>query len=180
MSATRTARITFNEIVRCARIVNAETSSVRELEPMTLKQKPIVFRPRGNILALNNKSLFTMECTFTTNQAMQNHDKSFIENETKCNVASKISVKILRNWYIDINMRVYHEDTKCVYRTSVISEINGNIITTASGSVYELGQMDPLIQKRLDHICMDETDPLKEEYIPYLTNAASDTYSLIL
>ena len=59
-------------------------------------------------------------------------------------------------------------------------EINGNIITTASGSVYELGQMDPLIKKRLDHIFMDETDPLKEEYIPYLTNAAIDTYSLIL
>lgn len=180
MSVKRITRITFNEIVRCARIVNSETSSVRELEPMMLKQKPIVFRPRGNILPLDNKSLFSMECTFTTNQAMKNHNKSFIENDTKSNVASKISVKILRNWYIDLNMHVYHDDMKHVYRTSIISEINGNIITTASGSVYELGQMDPLIKKRLDHIYMDETDPLKEEYIPYLTNAASDTYPLIL
>jgi len=176
MSAKKTARITFNEIVRCARIVNAETSTVRELESTRLKQKPIVFRPRGNILALDNKSLFSMECTFTT----KDHDKPVMKNDTKYKFEPKPVVKILHNWYVDLHMHVYHEDANGVYRTSTISEIDGNVITTASGSVYQLGKMDPLIQTRVAHYCMDEKEPLKEEYMPFLVNAAMDTYSTLL
>jgi len=177
MSAKKTARITFNEIVRCARIVNAETPTVRELESTRLKQQPIVFRPRGNILALDNKSLFSMECTFTTNK---DHDKRVVENAIKYKFESKPVVKILHHWYVDLHMRVYHEDANGVYRTSTISEIDGNVITTASGSVYQLGKMDPLIQTRVAHYGMDEKEPLKEEYMPFLVNAAMDTYSTLL
>ena len=161
MSAGRTARITFNEVVRCVRIVNSENApaSLRELESIGLKERPIVFRPRGKILEFQNKSIFSMECT----------------------VMYKPDVKTLNGWYVDMNMCVYYEeDSRHVYRTSKISSIDGDVITTSSGSVYKLGRMDPLIKKRLDHVSMDEMEPLHEETLPFLMNATLDTYPSLL
>lgn len=160
MSAGRTARITFNEVVRCVRIVNSENApaSLRELEPLVLKERPIVFRPRGKILEFQNKSIFSMECT----------------------VMRKDDVKTVNGWYVDLKMRVYYEDNRNVYRTSKISSIDGNVVTTESGSIYQLGTMDPLIKKRLEHVAINAMEPLHEETLPFLMNATMDTYPSLL
>jgi len=92
----------------------------------------------------------------------------------------KPDVKTLNGWYVDMNMCVYYEENRNVYRTSKISSIDGDVITTSSGSVYKLGRMDPLIKKRLEHVSMDEMEPLHEETLPFLMNATLDTYPSLL
>jgi hypothetical protein len=157
----RAVRISFNEVVRCA--VYAENTYVecmQEIAPLSLKEKPIVFKPRGQILAPLSEpkiSILSMECT----------------------VESKPSAKIANKWHIDMHMRLYYEDgghRANLIRTSRIIDIDGNIITTFSGSVYVLGEMDPLIKKRIANIDIPAADPLREETIHYLINAATDLY----
>lgn len=161
----RAVRISFNEVVRCA--VYAENTfieCVQEIAPLSLKEKPIVFKPRGQILASLSQpsepkiSIFSMECT----------------------VDSKpVPAKTANRWHIDMHMRLYYEDgdrRTNVIRTSRIIDIDGNIITTFSGSVYVLGEMDPLVKKRIANIDIPDTDPLREETIHYLINAAMDLY----
>jgi hypothetical protein len=164
--SSRIARITFNEVVRCARIVCMEQTSVecvQEIAPISLKAKPIMFKPRGQILASHaNISIFSMECT----------------------VESKMPPAQIANvWHIDVHMRLYfEEDTQypnrphTVKRTSPIISFEGNIVTTFSGSVYILGEIDPLIKKRIADVDISEADPLNEDTLPYLINAAMDLY----
>lgn len=158
----RAVCISFNEVVRCAVYSeNTYIECVREIAPLSLKEKPIVFKPRGQILASLSEpkiSIFSMECT----------------------VESKpTSAKIANKWHIDMHMRLYYEDgdrRANVIRTSRIMDIDGNIITTFNGSVYVLGEMDPLVKKRIANIDIPPTDPLREETIHYLINAAMDLY----
>ncbi len=154
---SRPARITFNEAVRCARIVGC---TVQHIGDDRLKAKPIIFKPRGSILsklsASSNVSIFSMECT--------------VEPAPK--------EKVIDGWYVDIDMRIYYEDKtkREVYRTTSIDEINGNVVTTSSGTVYKLGKMDVLVAKQLKYINISESAPLEEETLPFLINAAHDVY----
>jgi len=154
---SRPARITFNEAVRCARIVGC---TVQHIGDDRLKAKPIIFKPRGSILsklsASSNVSIFSMECT----------------------VESLPKEKVIDGWYVDIGMRIYYEDQtkREVYRTTSIDEINGNVVTTRSGTVYKLGKMDVLVAKRLVNVGISESAPLEEETLPFLINAAHDVY----
>ena len=154
---SRPARITFNEAVRCARIVGC---TVQHIGDDRLKAKPIIFKPRGSILsklsASTNVSVFSMECT--------------VEPAPK--------EKVIDGWYVDIGMRIYYEDKikREVYRTTPIDAIDGNIVTTSSGTVYKLGKMDILVAKQLENINISESAPLEEETLPFLINAAHDVY----
>ena len=154
---SRPARITFNEAVRCARIVGC---TVQHIGDDRLKAKPIIFKPRGSILsklsASSNVSIFSMECT--------------VESLPKENV--------IDGWFVDIGMRIYYEDKtkREVYRTTPIDGINGNVVTTCSGTVYKLGKMDVLIAKLLINVGISESAPLEEETLPFLINAAHDVY----
>ena len=154
---SRPARITFNEAVRCARIVGC---TVQHIGDDRLKAKPIIFKPRGSILsklsASSNVSIFSMECT----------------------VESLPKEKVIDGWYVDIGMRIYYEDKikREVYRTTPIDAIDGNIVTTSSGTVYKLGKMDVLIAKLLINVGISESAPLEEETLPFLINAAHDVY----
>ena len=154
---SRPARITFNEAVRCARIVGC---TVQHIGDDRLKAKPIIFKPRGSILsklsASSNVSIFSMECT----------------------VESLPKEKVIDGWYVDIGMRIYYEDKikREVYRTTPIDAIDGNIVTTSSGTVYKLGKMDILVAKQLKYINISESAPLEEETLPFLINAAHDVY----
>ena len=154
---SRPARITFNEAVRCARIVGC---TVQLIGDDRLKAKPIIFKPRGSILsklsASSNVSIFSMECT--------------VEPAPK--------EKVIDGWYVDIGMRIYYEDKikREVYRTTPIDAIDGNIVTTSSGTVYKLGKMDILVAKQLKYINISESAPLEEETLPFLINAAHDVY----
>jgi hypothetical protein len=75
-------------------------------------------------------------------------------------------------------MRIYYEDKikREVYRTTPIDAIDGNIVTTSSGTVYKLGKMDVLVAKQLKYINISESAPLEEETLPFLINAAHDVY----
>ena len=154
---SRPARITFNEAVRCARIVGC---TVQLIGDDRLKAKPIIFKPRGSILsklsASTKVSVFSMECT----------------------VESLPKEKVIDGWYVDIDMRIYYEDKikREVYRTTPIDAIDGNIVTTSSGTVYKLGKMDILVAKQLKYINISESAPLEEETLPFLINAAHDVY----
>ena len=157
----RTLRTTFNEAVRCARIVG---SSIQHIEPIRLKAKPIIFKSRNQILAHISApaapaSIFTM--------------KGIVEKlpeETTIN-----------GWFIDVNMRLYYENPKRqVCRTTPIVAIDGNIVTTDTGSIYKLGIVDILIAKHIGNITISDSTPLEEDVIPILVNAAYDVYPIIL
>jgi hypothetical protein len=159
--ARSVARITFNEVVRCARIVSSETSSgVKEICSTTLKAKPIVFRPRGKILPTNSLSVFSM----TSNSSL---------TETKSPI-------VANGWYVDLNMRIYFEKNKEVIRTSPIMDIDGSIVTTRNGTRYQLGDIDILVKRSLAGIEISRDDPLREENIPFLVNATYDNYKSML
>lgn len=163
MSAVRSAaRITFNEVVRCARIVYTETSSsVKEVGNYPLKAKPIVFRPRGKILPTNNLSVFSM----TSGISLQEEPDTPV---------------IINGWYIDLNMNLYYEKDREVIRTSQILGIDGPIVTTRSGTKYQLGDIDVLVKRSLAGMEISRDDPLREENIPFIVNAAYDNYTTIL
>ena len=155
----RPARISFNEAVHCARIVDC---TIQHIGTDHLKARPIIFKPRGDMLsklsASSNVSIFSMECT--------------IESAPK--------EKILDGWFIDIHMRIYYEDkNRQVYRTTPIDAIDGNVITTKSGSIYKLGNMDILVARRIGNIKIPDSKPLAEETLPYLVNASEDVYPYI-
>lgn len=157
-AARSAARITFNEVVRCARIVSSETSScVKEICSTTLKAKPIVFRPRGKILPTNSLSVFSM----TSNSSM---------TETKAPI-------VANGWCIDVNMHIYFEKDREVIRTSPIMDIDGSIVTTRNGTRYQLGDIDILVKRSLTGMDISSDDPLREENIPFLVNAAYDNYA---
>jgi hypothetical protein len=161
MSVRSVARITFNEVVRCARIVYTDTSScVKEVSSIHLKAKPIVFRPRGKILPTNSLSVFSM----TSNASL---------TETKSPI-------IANKWYIDVNMNLYFEKYKEVIRSSPIIDIDGPIVTTRSGTKYQLGDIDVLVKRSLAGFEISRDDPLHEENIPFLVNAAYDNYKNLL
>ena len=75
-------------------------------------------------------------------------------------------------------MRIYYDDheTRQVYRTSPIDAINGNVVTTRSGTLYKLGKMDILVAKQLTNVEISTTAPLEEETLPFLINAGHDVY----
>lgn len=157
-AARSAARITFNEVVRCARIVSSETSSgVKEICSTTLKAKPIVFRPRGKILPTNSLSVFSM----TSNSSL---------TETKAPI-------VANGWCIDVNMHIYFEKDREVIRTSPIMDIDGSIVTTRNGTRYQLGDIDILVKRSLTGMDISSDDPLHEENIPFLVNAAYDNYA---
>lgn len=151
--SVRTVRITFSEVVRCARIVYSENSEfVKELESATLKEKPIVFRPRGRILQVNSVQVNLVE-------------------------SKPPNVKMVDGWYIDTHMRIHYKDEFArVIRTSPIDAIDGTFVTTKNGSVYQLGKLDACVQLRLDRGHINRDDPLHSENIPFLVNASYDTY----
>ncbi len=160
---SRPARITFNEAVRCARIVGC---TIQHIDPDRLKAKPIIFKSRNQILSHISApapaapaSIFTM--------------KGIVEKlpeETTIN-----------GWFIDVNMRLYYENQKRqVCRTTPIVAIDGNIVTTNSGSIYKLGTVDILIAKHIGNITISDSTPLEEDAIPILVNAAYDVYPIIL
>ncbi len=160
---SRPARITFNEAVRCARIVGC---TIQHIDPDRLKAKPIIFKSRNQILSHISApapaapaSIFTM--------------KGIVEKlpeETTIN-----------GWFIDVNMRLYYENPKRhVCRTTPIVAIDGNIVTTNSGSIYKLGIVDILIAKHIGNITISDSTPLEEAAIPTLVNAAYDVYPIIL
>jgi hypothetical protein len=155
---SRPARITFNEAVRCARIVGC---TIQHIAEDRLKAKPIIFKPRGDILsklsASSKVSVFSMKNT----------------------TEQKKNEKILINgWSVDINMRLYYEDPtkRDIIRTTPVIAIDGNVVTTRSGSVYKLGKLDVLIAKHLANTQMSDSSPLEEETLPFLVNAAYDVY----
>jgi hypothetical protein len=96
----------------------------------------------------------------------------------ECTVEPAPKEKKIDGWYVDIDMRIYYEDQtkREVYRTTSIDEINGNVVTTRSGTVYKLGKMDVLVAKRLVNVGISESAPLEEETLPFLINAAHDVY----
>lgn len=155
---SRQARITFNEAVRCARIVGCTIQYIGEDR---LKAKPILFKPRGDILsklsASSKISVFSMENTTEKKK-----------NETK----------LVNGWSVDVNMRLYYEDPtkRDVIRTTPVITIDGDVVTTHSGSVYKLGKLDILIAKHLANIQISDYAPLDEETLPFLVNAAYDVY----
>jgi hypothetical protein len=151
--SVRTVRISFSEVVRCARIVYSENSEfVKELESATLKEKPIVFRPRGRILQFNSVQV---------NKVESKHPNA----------------KLVNGWYIDTHMRIYYQDELArLVRTSPIDAIDGTFVTTKNGSVYQLGKMDVRVQMRLDRGHINSDDPLHSENIPFLVNASYDTH----
>lgn len=157
MSIRPTRIISFNEVVRCARIVGC---TIQDIGTDRLKAKPIIFKPRGDILsklsASSKVSVFSMECT--------------VEPAPK--------EKKIDGWYVDIHMRIYYDDheTRQVYRTSPIDAINGNVVTTRSGTLYKLGKMDILVAKQLANVEISTTAPLEEETLPFLINAGHDVY----
>ena len=84
---------------------------------------------------------------------------------------------IVNGWFVDLNMRIHFETTKGnIIRTSVIVSFDGNKVTTFSGSVYILGKMDINIHSRIANLNISESDPLCEETLPQLINAAHDIY----
>ena len=96
MSIRPSRFISFNEVVRCARIVEC---TIQEIGFDRLKARPIIFKPRGDLLsnlsASSKETIFSMECT--------------IEPAPK--------EKKIDGWYIDIHMRIYYDDheTREVY-----------------------------------------------------------------
>lgn len=150
-------RITFNETVCCARIVG---STIQNIDPDRLKAKPIVFKPRGQILSVISAptkiSVFNME--------------PIVEKTPKIN--------IINGWSIDIHMRLYYEDTQKqdVIKTTPVQSIEGDVVTTRSGSVYKLGNLDILVAKQLGQNQISNSAPLAEETLPFLINAAYDVY----
>lgn len=158
---SRTLRTTFNEAVQCARIVG---STIQHIDPIRLKAKPIIFKSRNQILAhlsapATPVSIFNKKCIVEK-----------LPEETTIN-----------GWFIDVNMRLYYEDPKRqVCRTTPIVAIDGNIVTTNSGSIYKLGIVDILITKHIGNITISESTPLEEDVIPILVNAAYDVYPIIL
>jgi len=155
---SRPARITFNEAVRCARIVGC---TIQHIGEDRLKAKPIIFKPRGDILsklsASSKVSVFSMKNT----------------------TEQKKNEKILINgWSVDINMRLYYEDPtkRDIIRTTPVITIDGDVVTTHSGSVYKLGKLDILIAKHLANTQISNSAPLDEETLPFLVNAAYDVY----
>jgi len=157
---TRAARIRFNEVVRCARIVNLDSAAavVQELDSMVLKMKPIVFRPRGsiipNILGESKMSIFSMKST---------------------SVSKPPPPTVANGWYVDLHMHLFYEYNRNVFKTTPIVTIDGNIVTTNSGSTYILGTMDPLVRKILANVDIPVKYPLAEETLPFVVNAAMDT-----
>jgi hypothetical protein len=161
-----TVRIRFNEVVRCARIVYSEsTSSVKDIGSAPLKEKPIVFRARGQILPKTTESVFS---------------KVGKQHEYVSRYQALPEPTILNEWLLDTHMRIYYVDNTNLFRTSPIDTIEGIVITTKSGSVYHLGKMDMLVQKKMDDLCIDPDDPLHCENIPFLVNASYDLYKDIL
>lgn len=158
---SRSIRITFNEVVRCARIIETDINNIKivEISPIRLKEPPIIFRPRGQILSKNfgesKVSIFNMECAI-----MSPPPKS----------------KVIDGWFIDNKKRVYYECEKKVMRTSTILSIDDNIITTHSGSIYVLGKIDIPISKYLSDIDIPEFDPLSNNNIQRIINATSIIY----
>ena len=102
----------------------------------------------------------------------------------ECLVESKpITSTVLDGWFIDVNLRLYFVDPTNldrIIRTSPVSDINGKTVTTLSGSVYVLGAIDQLVRKRVAHVDISSSNPLSEETIHYIVNAATDMYSDIL
>jgi len=96
----------------------------------------------------------------------------------ECTVESLPKENVIDGWFVDIGMRIYYEDKtkREVYRTTPIDGINGNVVTTCSGTVYKLGKMDVLIAKLLINVGISESAPLEEETLPFLINAAHDVY----
>ena len=189
-------RIRFNEVVRCARIVYSEsTSSVKDIGSTPLKEKPIVFKPRDQILPKGRSSVFDIEkqtsprtvSKLPYNEGSQSIATNPIDNKS---VKQRTYVSryralpeptVVHDWVLDIHMRIYYIDAKkSLVRTSSIDAIDGTIITTKSGSVYQLGKMDILVQKKMDGLDIDPNDPLHYENIPILVNASYDLYKDIL
>ena len=84
---------------------------------------------------------------------------------------------IVNGWFIDSKRRIHFETPKrIVIRTNVIASFDGNKVTTFSGSVYILGKMDILIHSCIANLNISESDPLCEETLPQLINAAHDIY----
>jgi len=126
------------------------------VECINRKAKPIRFRAKSKILSKNRISVFNMD---------------------NKNVQSTQTATIIHGWYIDTHMRIYYEnDNKEVFRTTSIDAIDGTIVTTKSGSVYQLGNMDKLIQTKLNGLDIDINAPLHLENIPFLVNASYDIY----
>jgi len=161
MSIQKIRRVTFNEVVRCARIVCQEGSQLIEIESnniqdtssIKLKETPIIFKPTVQSLSKNNNNLYY----------------NYIMPEEPIPI-------IVNGWFIDLNMRIHFETQKRVMRTSMIASFDGNKVTTITGSVYILGQMDILIHSRIANMNISESDPLCEDTIHLLINAAHDIY----
>lgn len=158
---SRQARITFNEVVRCARIVEC---TIQTMGTEKLKSRTIVFKPRGEILSnlsgTAKISVFSMECTV----------------ETIAKPEPKITT--VNGWFVDVDRRIYFEDSvkRDVIRTTPVVTIEGNVVTTRSGSKYALGKMDVLVAKHLTSVTISESAPLEEDTLPFLVNAAYDVY----
>ena len=160
---SRPARITFNEAVRCARIVGC---TIQHIDPDRLKAKPIIFKSRNQILShISAPALAAPVSIFNK----------------KCIVEKLPEETTINGWFIDVNMRLYYENPKRqVCRTTPIVAIDGNIVTTNSGSIYKLGTVDILIAKHIGNITISDSTPLEEDVIPILVNAAYDVYPIIL
>ena len=158
---SRTLRTTFNEAVQCARIVG---STIQHINPIRLKAKQIIFKSRNQILD-HISGPVTPESIFNK----------------KCNVEKLPEETTINGWFIDVNMRLYYENPKRqLCRTTPIVAIDGNIVTTNSGSIYKLGIVDIFITKHIGNITISDSTPLEEDVIPILVNAAYDVYPSIL
>lgn len=77
-------------------------------------------------------------------------------------------------------MNLYFNKDKEVIRSSPIIGIDGPIVTTRSGTIYQLGYIDILVKRSLGGIEISRDDPLNEENIPFIVNAAYDNYKNLL
>ena len=159
---SRPARITFNEAVRCARIVGC---TIQHIGEDRLKAKPIIFKPRKQILS---------KISASTNISIFNMDRISENTPEK----KKKEKTLINGWSVDINMRLYYEDPtkRDIIRTTPVITIDGDVVTTHSGSVYKLGKLDILIAKHLANTQISDSSPLDEETLPFLVNAAYDVY----
>jgi len=87
-----------------------------------------------------------------------------------------LTIKTIDMWMIRDSGRVYFEIAKGIIRTTPVVQIDGDLITTQSGSVYRLGTMDPLVKLRLPSRHLSDVNPLTPFTIKAIALVASLIY----
>lgn len=86
------------------------------------------------------------------------------------------TIKTIDMWMIRDSGRIYFEIAKGIIRTTPVVQIDGDLITTQSGSVYRLGTMDPLVKLRLPSRHLSDVNPLTPFTIKAIALVASLIY----